>query len=166
LKLDSIFKPVSTFNYENVNVIQDWPENPNTELDKSQLRALRRILTKRLAIVQGPPGTGKTHVSVMALKVMLDNMKLGDPPIIVACQTNHALDQLLRHVALFEESFARLGGRSKDQDVIKKRTLYHLRQGKRIMVTGGMRGPARTKLDKLSSEMCSGLSSLELGKGL
>jgi helicase required for RNAi-mediated heterochromatin assembly 1 len=166
LKLDSVFTPSSPSEYENVNVLKDWPEDPKTELDKSQLRALKRILTKRLAIVQGPPGTGKTHVSVMALKVMLDNMKPGDPPIIVACQTNHALDQLLRHVALFEEKFARLGGRSKDTDIIKKRTLYFLRQGKKTFVTGGMRGPARTKLDALSSEMCVGLSALELGKGL
>jgi helicase required for RNAi-mediated heterochromatin assembly 1 len=166
LKMNSVFNPDTTSNYENVDVLNDWPKDPSTSLEKTQLLALRRILTKRLAIILGPPGTGKTHVSVMAIKVMLDNMKPGDPPIILACQTNHALDQLLRHVASFEEKFARLGGRSKDKGVIRTRTLYFLRQGQKNKVTGGLRGPARTRLDDLSSDMCKTLSPLELGKGL
>lgn len=41
--------------YENVDVLKQWPAQPQSELDASQLRALHRILTKRLAIVQGPP---------------------------------------------------------------------------------------------------------------
>lgn len=41
--------------YENVDVLRQWPKRPTSELDASQLQALRRILTKRLAIVQGPP---------------------------------------------------------------------------------------------------------------
>lgn len=55
------------------------------------MTALKSILTRRVSIVQGPPGTGKTFVSVQALKILLHNMDTGDPPIIVACQTNHAL---------------------------------------------------------------------------
>ena len=109
--------------FENVNILEDWPDTTTTGLDKSQSTALKRALTKRFAIIQGPPGTGKTHVSIVALKALLSNMTMGDPPVIVTCQTNHALDQLLRHVAQFEANFVRLGGRSKDQDVIQKRTL-------------------------------------------
>lgn len=41
--------------YENVDILRQWPKQPQSELDDSQLQALRRILTKRLAIVQGPP---------------------------------------------------------------------------------------------------------------
>ncbi|GME64515.1 hypothetical protein GTA08_BOTSDO12290 [Neofusicoccum parvum] len=44
----------------NVNILKDWPENPNTELDKTQLRALQRMLTKRCAIIQGPPEFGSS----------------------------------------------------------------------------------------------------------
>jgi helicase required for RNAi-mediated heterochromatin assembly 1 len=165
--MSSVFSsPENPDRFENVDMINGWPSDPNTSLDKSQATALRRILTKKVAIVQGPPGTGKTHVSVMALKVMLENMVPGDPPIIVACQTNHALDQLLRHIAHFEEHFARLGGRSKDKGVIRARTLYRLRQGKDIKVPGGMRGPAKTSLNKLSDAMSQALTPLELGKGL
>ncbi|KAF2014622.1 P-loop containing nucleoside triphosphate hydrolase protein [Aaosphaeria arxii CBS 175.79] len=116
--------------FRNVNILEDWPSNESHGLDASQSNALKQILTSRLAIVQGPPGTGKTYVSVVALKILLSNLAgLGEAPIIVTCQTNHALDQLLRHVYEFEKDFIRLGGRSKDNVIIKKRTLFEVRQG-------------------------------------
>jgi helicase required for RNAi-mediated heterochromatin assembly 1 len=112
---------------EMVNILKPWPE-VDTSLDESQMRALTHILTKALSIIQGPPGCGKTFVSTIAIRVLLDNMVKGDPPIIIACQTNHALDQILRMIAEFEPHFVRLGGRSKDLDVIKSRTLYEVRK--------------------------------------
>lgn len=96
-------------------------------MDASQVKATRRILTKSLAIVQGPPGTGKTYVSVQALQLMLANHTPGDPPIVITCMTNHALDQILRHVYEFQPELVRLGGRSKDL-IIKKRTLFEVRE--------------------------------------
>jgi helicase required for RNAi-mediated heterochromatin assembly 1 len=43
--------------FENVDVLSSWPTSDlKTTLDKSQQKALRYIITKRLAIVQGPPG--------------------------------------------------------------------------------------------------------------
>lgn len=115
-----------------LDILGPWSEAPKTELDESQINALNTILTKRLALVQGPPGTGKTFVSVQALKILIRNMTPGDPPIIITCQTNHALDQLLLHVSEFEPKFIRLGGQSKDKDVIAKRTLYEVRREHRI----------------------------------
>ncbi|KAE9974000.1 hypothetical protein BLS_003320 [Venturia inaequalis] len=164
--MKALQKMMSEPQFDNVDIINDWPKNANASLDKSQESALRRIMTKGVAIVQGPPGTGKTHVSVMSLKAMLDNMSRGEPPIIVACQTNHALDQLLRHVAVFEPSFARLGGRSKDTDVIKKRTLYNLRQGKQIRVPNGMKHSAKIALDNLTRAMSEALIPVEMKTGL
>ncbi|KAK6336216.1 hypothetical protein TWF696_001779 [Orbilia brochopaga] len=113
-----------------VNIIQNFPtkKTVTTSMDERQLEAVQRIMTKELAIIQGPPGCGKTFVSVKALSAMLKNKKVSDPPIIVACQTNHALDQLLRHVIDFEPSVVRLGGRTQDQDKIKERTLYNIRR--------------------------------------
>ena len=136
--------------YANVNVLDEWPELPNSSLDESQTSALRRILTKRLAIVQGPPGTGKTHISVVALQVMLSNMDSSDPPIIVTAQTNHALDQLLRHVAVFEPQFVRLGGRSADLEIIKPQTLFEIKQ--RSPPNRGSGGPARRHREQLVKE--------------
>lgn len=76
---------------EDIDVIRAWPHDAQTSMDKSQMTALQSILTKQLSIVQGPPGTGKTFISVLALRILLGNMSEGDPPIVVACQTNHAL---------------------------------------------------------------------------
>ena len=125
----------SSDRHEILDAIREWPDlarpdengKPLSELDASQLDALHRILTKRLAVIQGPPGTGKTYISVMALHVMLKNMTIDDPPIIVSAHTNHALDQLLRHVAKFEPRFVRLGGQTLDKEIIEPRTLQKIR---------------------------------------
>ncbi|KAK7712999.1 hypothetical protein SLS57_007560 [Botryosphaeria dothidea] len=162
--LASIFKGTDNADVNNIDVVNGWPESPKTELDKTQLRALQRMLTKKCAIVQGPPGTGKTHVSVVALKALLSNADCGDAPIIIACQTNHALDQLLRHVAEFEPDFARLGGRSRDRDIIKKRTLYELKQAERLPpIAGGQMRSASARLKKAETNLRNTLSPLQLG---
>jgi helicase required for RNAi-mediated heterochromatin assembly 1 len=127
LSLASLVSMEESANFENVNVLEDWPSTTSLALDTSQSKALKRMLTRRVAIVQGPPGTGKTFVSVVALKVLRDNLRKDDAPIIVTAQTNHAVDQILRHTMEFEPNFIRLGGRSKDKD-IKKRTMYEVRQ--------------------------------------
>lgn len=111
----------------NVDVIENFPAKINCGMDASQISACENMLMQRIAIVQGPPGTGKTFVSITALEVMIRNLGPGDPPIIVAAQTNHALDQLLNHILVFEPQIVRLGGRSDRENVaIKKRTLYEL----------------------------------------
>ncbi|RMX99897.1 hypothetical protein D0868_09301 [Hortaea werneckii] len=151
--------------YEAVDVINAWPAQPPSDLDASQLAALQRILAKRLAIVQGPPGTGKTHVSVEAIKVMLANRKADDPPIIIACQTNHAVDQILRHIAQFEPEFIRLGGRSKDRDVIKKRTLHAVKQEMEATPPAGCLKPnARKKMRDLEKDMALIMTPLKPAK--
>lgn len=185
--LTSVFSAGNTECLENVNVLEDWPQpqrmqtylddsqlrrNRNacnspppqgikTELDASQQSALHRILTKRLAIVQGPPGTGKTHVSVVALKAILQGMVPGDPPIIVTAQTNHALDQLLRHIAVFEPEFIRLGGRTLDQEIISKRTLFEIRRAMSIPnIPGSMKGSAHKRLKEVIEQLMTLLSPL------
>lgn len=100
---------------------------PQTSLDASQLQALQRMVSKELAVVQGPPGTGKTFTSVQALNVMLSNRRPGEPPVIIAAQTNHALDQLLLHCHSAGAKILRVGGRT-ENEIIKERTVYNLRQ--------------------------------------
>eukprot|EP00897_Mesotaenium_endlicherianum_P010724 jgi/Mesen1/9680/ME000680S09086 len=56
-----------------VRILQEWPEWTST-LDRSQKEALRRALTKELALIQGPPGTGKTFVGLLAMKLLLANV--------------------------------------------------------------------------------------------
>lgn len=119
-----------------VAILENWPQSPPGDLDATQWRALEQMLTKQLAIIQGPPGTGKTYVSVLALRIMLANMKSDDPPIIIASQTNHALDQILTLVSRFERQYVRLGGRSSDPE-IKKRTLFAVRRDEPTPNIGG-----------------------------
>lgn len=113
----------------NVDVLQNFPSIPNSGMDDSQMNACKRMLTSRVAIVQGPPGTGKTFTSVSAIKTLVKNLVASEePPVIVAAQTNHALDQILKHVMKFEKDVARLGGRTaKENTEIKLQTLYELR---------------------------------------
>jgi helicase required for RNAi-mediated heterochromatin assembly 1 len=151
--------------FQDVNILQEWPTGDSLTLDNSQSKALKRIMTKKLAIVQGPPGTGKTYVSVVALQTMLQNMRKEDPPIIVTCQTNHALDQLLRQVAEFEPNFIRLGGQTKDQDKIKKRTLYEVRSTfEQPKIPGSRKNRAMGQLRQITAKMQMLLAPFERGK--
>ncbi|EON98222.1 putative atp binding protein [Phaeoacremonium minimum UCRPA7] len=129
-----------------------------TTLDASQLAALHRIVTKELAIVQGPPGTGKTFTSVSAIRVMLDNRQRQDPPIVVSAQTNHALDQLLLLCQDAGAKILRVGGRT-DNERMKKRTVYSLRQRCKNMVDGGFRTLERERNANINSllEIAGGL---------
>ncbi|KAM5448740.1 putative RNA helicase [Microsporum audouinii] len=143
--------------HQKIDLSKEWPTHPGT-LDPSQWKALHQIMTKRLSIIQGPPGTGKTHVSVVAVKVMLDNIRHGDPPIVIAAQTNHALDQLLRHISRFEQRYVRLGGRSADPD-IRTRTVFELRKKNNFpSAIGGSLGPARKELRELTDQVVELLS--------
>ncbi|KAG9254099.1 P-loop containing nucleoside triphosphate hydrolase protein [Emericellopsis atlantica] len=108
-------------------------------LDNSQHRAFQRMTSRELAIIQGPPGTGKTYTSVTAIRALIWNRPT---PIIVAAQTNHALDQLLLEcmqpgsdgVAMV--NIARLGSRSQDE-AIQQTTLYNLRTKSKKYARGG-----------------------------
>ncbi|KAG4433671.1 hypothetical protein IFR05_010839 [Cadophora sp. M221] len=144
-----------------IDVMNNFPKNINCGMDNSQVSACRNMLTKRLAIVQGPPGTGKTFVSISALEVMIRNLGPEDPPIIVAAQTNHALDQLLNHILVFEPEIVRLGGRSDRENVaIKKRTLYELRMATDTTAISQGLGVASREHRSLCEEVVAVLSPL------
>lgn len=153
----------------NINVVETWPIIAGATLDESQLAATQRILSKAIAIIQGPPGTGKTFVSVSAIKVLLDNWAPGDAPIVVAAQTNHALDQLLMLIARSEpRCFVRLGGRtSKENKEIRERSLYNVcATAKRSSHDGfGSIGNARKALKAQGEIMAHDLEPLVNCKG-
>jgi helicase required for RNAi-mediated heterochromatin assembly 1 len=127
----------------------------NTSLDETQLHALYRMITKELCIVQGPPGTGKTFTSVEALKIILANQKGSDPPIIVAAQTNHALDQLLTLCLDAGAHIVRVGGRT-DSERIEEHTMYNARQK---FGSGGAESSFRA-VDARRRKACSALTDL------
>ena len=142
------------------DVLNDWPAADTEFYDLSQQAALHRILTKRLAVIQGPPGTGKTHVSVAALKVLLSNMCEGDPPILISCHTNHALDQILCKIAEFEPKYARLGGFSRNP-YIKERSIVKLRgEVSSTKIAGDLRPSATKTMKRIEKELEEVLETL------
>ncbi|KAK7737338.1 hypothetical protein SLS53_006641 [Cytospora paraplurivora] len=133
-----IFEQI-TAQYRECNILRRLPDKGialHTSLDSSQLEAMQRMLSREVAIVQGPPGTGKTFTSVKAIGAMLDNRRTGDPPIIIAAQTNHALDQLLIYCHSAGARIMRVGGRT-ENEVIKERTVYNLRNSAGKMANDG-----------------------------
>ncbi|KAJ5947678.1 hypothetical protein N7466_000693 [Penicillium verhagenii] len=114
---------------KDVHSILDLPDTPMGSLNILQWQAMKEILTKKITLIQGPPGTGKTHVSVAALQVLLQSMVKGDPPIIIAAHTNHAVDQLLKLVSTSEPNYIRLGGRTTDLQIVEK-TLYNIKRSR------------------------------------
>ena len=100
-----------------------------TNMDDSQLDALKHALTKEIAVIQGPPGTGKTFVGLKVMRALLDNRELRGVgnvgPIMIVCYTNHALDQFLEGVLSFESNVIRIGSRSKS-DLLKDKNLKSL----------------------------------------
>ncbi|CAO3567477.1 unnamed protein product [Mortierella alpina] len=104
-----------------------WLEAGVGEVQPRVLEALEWMLTKEFAVVQGPPGTGKTFLGLLATQIILKECSTAAAgPIIVVCQTNHALDQFLEGIMKFEDRVIRLGSRSKSEVVIP-RTLYNVR---------------------------------------
>jgi helicase required for RNAi-mediated heterochromatin assembly 1 len=144
------------------DVLQGFPHIPSSGMDESQIAACERMVTKKVSIVQGPPGTGKTFTSVSALRVLIENLGDDSPPIIIVAQTNHALDQLMNQVLVFEPNILRLGSRSNKENIeILKRTLYVLRSSTRDVPNGykGMK-PAKTLLENLQQEIQMSMAPL------
>lgn len=96
------------------------------------------MTSQELAIVQGPPGTGKTFTSVVAIQSYVDTMSQGfgpkAPPIVIAAQTNHALDQLLGKCMQHDLNVVRLGGRTEDEE-INQQTMFNISQRSKIRGT-------------------------------
>ena len=85
-----------------------------TTLDSGQATALCENLSRGLAFTQGPPGTGKTFLGVSLAKVILKHTP--QKPILVACMTNHALDNFLGDlVKQGITKIARIGSGSKEE---------------------------------------------------
>ncbi|KAL9598369.1 MAG: hypothetical protein Q9219_004531 [cf. Caloplaca sp. 3 TL-2023] len=135
-----------------------------TTLDRGQAAALCESLSRGLAFTQGPPGTGKTFLGAALAKVILKHVP--KKPILVACMTNHALDNFLND--LLKQGItkvARLGGGSKE-DWADKYTLASLRKNfKSTSVESTKVSKAYQNVKALSEEgtrCCESLNSCTL----
>ena len=105
--------------------IQDW--ETKSVLNKSQLLAVQKALTRDFVVIQGPPGTGKTYVGLKIADTLIKNAEIWQKHevsnILVVCYTNHALDQFVEGLLLKgHEDIIRCGGRCRN-DTVKEYTL-------------------------------------------
>ena len=126
--------------YSSIKILcHEWPSLEDTDLDESQLRAMKMALTQEVVVIQGPPGTGKTFIGLKIVQALLKNKKYwsldvapkaahkrekrllcaSGGPILIMCFTNHALDQFLEGILdLHEEkkpNIVRVGSRSRSE---------------------------------------------------
>ena len=148
--IPSVYDLSSSLNCASTSVVltdnDSWPEASSTQLDSSQMKAMKMALTQDVAVIQGPPGTGKTYMGIKIVETLVQNRSSWDPslssPILVVCFTNHALDQFLngiKQVRIMERSWlrdhlrpqririARVGGRADES--MKEYALKNLRRG-------------------------------------
>ncbi|VDC00512.1 unnamed protein product [Peniophora sp. CBMAI 1063] len=81
-------------------------------LDSAQTASLLTALKQRVSLIQGPPGCGKGFIGALIAKIMHDRT---DARILIACYTNHALDQLLEDLLdnnVPADSMVRLDGKT------------------------------------------------------
>ena len=154
--------------FTNVAITDDsqWPALGMTDLDESQLRAMKMALTQEIAVIQGPPGTGKTYMGLKIVQALLANRRIwnrpnlcaagelnfksGQSPILVMCFTNHALDQFLEGILDMhggnDLNLIRIGGRSKSEK-IQECSLYKVKRKLRCVPR-----PEYVKMKKLCEE--------------
>ncbi|CAF1425706.1 unnamed protein product, partial [Adineta steineri] len=114
--------------YKSVNILDtnQWPTSDELHLNPKQCEALMSALTRKVALIQGPPGTGKTYLGVRIVEMLLHNRSVWCPsseqstPILLICQTNHALDQfleLIKNRLNLTEGIIRVGSRCKNEAI-------------------------------------------------
>ncbi|XP_059169631.1 NFX1-type zinc finger-containing protein 1-like [Physella acuta] len=123
--LSTLFRQGVNAQYFNPFSPSQWPDANRLGLNKQQLEAVKSALTKELCLIQGPPGTGKTFISLVIMRLLLENRWVvishrNPSPILVVCYTNHALDQFLQGVLQFcTEGLVRIGGNSTCEDLVR-----------------------------------------------
>ncbi|CAG8535334.1 10142_t:CDS:10, partial [Cetraspora pellucida] len=141
-----------------IDIKKDWPplEVLDSTLHTSQYEALKQMLTKRFVLIQGPPGTGKTYVGLTAVQLLIENTS---GTILIACQTNHALDQFLENIQKFEPEpkIVRLGSRTQSKS-IKGRTLFEIRKDLKL---SDQESPYNPQINRLHADRARVLKEMK-----
>lgn len=92
-------------------------------LNESQGNALIHASCARLTLIQGPPGTGKTTTAVQIIVAMINNDMCGGGPMLVAADSNTAVDNLVLGVAKEGIKVKRCGRLESMREEVKKYSL-------------------------------------------
>lgn len=82
-----------------------------TELNISQINAVKNVLQKPLSLIQGPPGTGKTVVSTT---IVYHLVRMTNEPVLVCAPSNVAVDQLAERLEKTGLRVVRLAAKSRE----------------------------------------------------
>ena len=93
---------------ERVNTMDFTTTDP--DFNQSQQQAIAAALKQRLTLIHGPPGTGKTHVACEIVRHKLQGEEKS--PVLVAAETNMAVDNLTRKLLQLGMRVVRIGNRS------------------------------------------------------
>ena len=107
----------------------------SSQFNPSQQRAIDAALSHRLTLIHGPPGTGKTHVACEIVRqVCLRSKEKGgrQSPVLVAAETNMAVDNLARKLLNLGLRVVRIGGEGHVSSDIHPITLEQQVERKRI----------------------------------
>lgn len=96
-------------------------------LDEIQQFAVIQTLSNELILIQNSSDTEKSYTNVAIIKVLLRNRDAADlNSVICVCYTNHALDQLLKHLVKKNEmQIIRLNSRFKS-DLLENLNFRHV----------------------------------------
>lgn len=142
-----------------VNVMNDetWPEADVLDVNESQLHALKKALSEKLVLIQGPPGTGKTYLGCKVAKALLQNRhvwnKEGNQPLLLMCQTNHALDQFMELLLPISKNVIRIGCQSKSDMLAPFNIREWFRKGRRKAAKQSAVSDLKNDLKKLSNNI-------------
>ena len=116
-----------------------------TRFNPSQENAISAALTQRLTLIHGPPGTGKTFVTCEIVHQLVHKMRAeadGDNKckILVAAETNNAVDNLTQKLVTLNMRVVRVGKKNQIAKHLHDYSLEHQVDMKRIQLGQDKRG--------------------------
>ena len=146
-----------------------------TRYNLSQENAINAALTQRLILIHGPPGTGKTFVAceiVHQLYHLMNSEADRDDKskILVAAETNNAVDNLTHNLVKLNMRVVRVGNKSQIGKHLHDYSLAHQVEMKRIQLGQDKKGEYQSpklKKDILDSvdiiaTTCTGAGDMDL----
>jgi regulator of nonsense transcripts 1 len=116
-----------------------------SELNISQINAVKSVLQKPLSLIQGPPGTGKTVVSTT---IVYHLVQMTNDPVLVCAPSNVAVDQLAERLERTGLNVVRLAAKSREH---LSSSVHHLTLHERVKTSSGNQELA--KLIQLKDEL-------------
>lgn len=105
------------------NVLVEIPSFFDENLDENQQKAVIKTLSldndSEILLIQGPPGTGKT--TTITEMIRQNQKRYRHAKILVASQSNQAVDNVLEKISINEDKILRIGNdESKMSDIAKQ----------------------------------------------